>query len=190
MPACSLYGRRVPRGQLRWYLAHTPAGAEQQTCAAIRRIISADLLEDAFVMQREKWMKLDGAWGTHLVQVFPEYIFVATRDAGRLDRAFARLSFPVRLSGALDGSFAPLAREAQAFFERTQDDRHVLRSSMAEIVDGELRVLAGPLCGQESLVRKIDRHKRRCLVHVSDSQGGFDQQLALEVPVVRSGDDL
>ena len=58
----------------------------------------------------------------------------------------------------------------------------VLRSSMAHIVEGELRVLAGPLMGQERRVRKIDRHRRRCLVDVCDADGGFVEQMPLDVP--------
>ena len=75
-----------------------------------------------------------------------------------------------------------MAFEAQEWFEASMDADHVLRSSMAHIVEGELRVLAGPLMGQERRVRKIDRHRRRCLVDVCDADGGFVEQMPLDVP--------
>lgn len=49
-------------GRVRWYLVHTPIGKERETCEKVRRIIPHDLMQDAFVMQKEFWFKRDGAW--------------------------------------------------------------------------------------------------------------------------------
>lgn len=49
-------------GRVRWYLVHTHNGKERETCEKVRRIIPHNLMQDAFVMQKEFWFKRDGAW--------------------------------------------------------------------------------------------------------------------------------
>lgn len=49
-------------GRVRWYLVHTPNGKEREICEKVRRIIPHELMQDAFVMQKEYWFKRDGAW--------------------------------------------------------------------------------------------------------------------------------
>ena len=57
-------------GRVRWYLVHTPNGKERETCEKVRRIIPHELMQDAFVMQKEFWFKRDGAWS---LQTKPMY---------------------------------------------------------------------------------------------------------------------
>lgn len=42
-------------GRVRWYLVHTANGKERETCEKVRRIIPHELMQDAFVMQKEFW---------------------------------------------------------------------------------------------------------------------------------------
>lgn len=182
MPMGLPCGRRSPRGKLRWYLVHVPEGREQSICDKVRKVVDPDLLDDAFVMLKESWFKRDGVWMLKPVQMYREYFFVATRDVAALDKALSRLSFPARVVGADGHAYAPLASEAQEWFSGAMDERHVLRNSMAVIENGRLNVQNGPLRGQESRVRKIDRHRRRCTVAVCDADGGFTEQMPIDVP--------
>ena len=79
-------------GRVRWYLVHTPNGKERETCDKVRRIIPHELMQDAFVMQKEFWFKRDGAWSLQTKPMYKEYFFVATRDAALLDKALAQLA--------------------------------------------------------------------------------------------------
>lgn len=182
MPMGLPCGRRSPRGKLRWYLVHVPEGRESSTCEKVRRIMPPDLLEDAFVMYKERWFKRDGAWSLQPVQMYREYFFVATRDAEALDSELSRLTFPARVCGADGHAYVPLDTKVQRWFEDAMDADHVLRNSVAVIVDGELRVQEGPLVGQESRVTKVDRHRRRCMVSVCEAGGGFAEQMPIDVP--------
>lgn len=174
-------GSRTPRGRLRWYLVQVPEGQELATCERVKKILSAEVLEDAFVMQREFWLKRGERWWLQPKTLYRGYFFAASRDAVALSRELSRLSFPVRVVGAYGRSFMPLASEAQEWFSTSMDEGHVLRNSVAEIVDGVLHVTAGPLVGQESRVSKLDRHKRTCLVSVCDSDGGFSEVMPLDL---------
>lgn len=185
LPAGFPRGRRLSGGSLRWYLVHVPEGMERSTADKVKRLVPRELLEDAFVVSKERWVKRAGAWSVEVRGLYPEYFFVATRDVAALDKALSKLSFHVRVAGSEEQAYQPMAEEAQAWLQASMDADHVVRSSMAEIVGGELRVLAGPLVGQESRVVRYDRRKRYALVDVGRSCGGSVEALPLDIPVKR-----
>lgn len=175
-------GRRSPRGRLRWYLLRVPEGRERSTCEKLLRILPRDVLADAFALRKERWFKRAGVWRLDTVPAYKGLAFCASPDAAALGKALAPLTVPAELVGAFGRSYMPLSHEAAAWFVRAAGPDHVLRSSTAVIVGGELRVEEGPLVGQERRVSKVDRHRRRCLVRVTDADGGFTEQVAIDVP--------
>ena len=185
MPMGLPCGRRSPRGRQRWYVARVPEGRERGICETLRRVVSPELLDDAFVMSREHWFSHEGSWSLDTVPMYRGYVFLASRDASGLSKALSSLTLPVELVGAFGHSYLPLADEARDWFEQTMDEKHVLRNSVASIVDGRLLVSEGPLKGQEARVSRVDRHRRRCLVTVSDRDGGFAETMPIDVPVKR-----
>lgn len=183
LPAGLPVGRRTPRGCSRWYLVHVPEGMEASTCKKVRALVPGGLLEDAFVLSKERWMKRSGAWSLREIQMFPEYFFVASSDVLGLNKALSKLSFHVEVVGASQRACAPLADEAKAFFDGVTDVGRVIRNSVGVIENGVLRVVSGPLKGREDRVVKVDRHKRRCWVRVGEGADQFLMTLALDVPV-------
>lgn len=175
-------GRRTPKGRLRWYVLRVPQGREDGVCASLKRLVPHDLLEDAFVPRRERWMKRGGVWFLEPVSLYAGYAFALSRDAGALAKVLSRLSVPVELVGTEERAWAPLDDRAAAWLAGAMDAQHVIRSSTAVIVDGELHVQEGPLVGQEARVRKVDRHRRRCQVAVCDGDGGFTVSVPIDVP--------
>ena len=174
-------GRRSPRGKKRWYLVHAP-GREQATCDKVKKIISPDILEDAFVMRRERVKKYHGEWLTSTTLMYPEYFIVVTRDVNALDKELSKLSFPAHICKGDNRFYAPLAEEAQAWYEQMMDDSHVIRSSTAVIIDGVLQIQKGPMVGQEARVTKIMRQKSVCKVAVGEGGGGFEEVVPFVVP--------
>ncbi len=175
-------GHRVPRGELRWYLGQAPEGREQSICQKIRSLVDPEVLDDAFVIFKERWFKQGKEWSIRRFQMYRGYFFVATTDVIELQKQLARLSFPVSLVGAKERAVVPLDVQAQAWFESAMDNTYTIRNSTGVIVDGVLHVQAGPLLGQEDRVRKIDRHRRSCLVDVCPDKGGFSEIVSLNVP--------
>lgn len=174
-------GRRTPRGKRRWYLVHAP-GKEQATCDKVKKIISPELLEDAFVMRRERVKKYRGEWVTSTTLMYSEYFFVVTKDVNALDRELSKLSLPAHVCKDEGRYYAPMAKEAQAWYEQVMDAEHVIRTSTAVIVDGVLHIQDGPLVGQESRVTKIVRHKSICTVAVGEGGSGFSECVPFVVP--------
>lgn len=175
------YGRRTPRGKLRWYLVCVPEGREQATCDAVRALVPTPTLADAFVLRKERWMKRGGAWFRQEKLAYTGCFFAATRDVVALDRALVRLSFPARVMGAEGQAWTPLSDEAKAWYTAAMDKAHVLRSSTGCMVDGVLRIASGPLMGQEERIVQVNRHKRFCRVRVCDADGGFVESMPLDV---------
>lgn len=133
-------------------------------------------------MQKEFWFKRDGAWSLQTKPMYKEYFFVATHDAAALDRALAQLSFGCRIAGSRERAYAPMPDDAQDWYRSVLDDDGVVRNSVARIEDGVLHIEQGPLVGQEAHVKKIDRHKRWCLVDVGEGDSAFRELLPLDVP--------
>lgn len=173
------YGRRTPRGKLRWYLAQVSEGREQTSCDALLRLLPSSALEDACFMRKECWMKRAGTWFLQEKPAYKGYIFIASRDAVTLERELGRLSFPVRLVGAEGRSCTPIADGARSWYEAAMDRDHVLRSSFGRMTEQGLVVDRGPLVGQEERIVEINRHKRFCRVRVLDGDGGFIECMPL-----------
>lgn len=175
--ACALAERRTPRGRRRWYAIYAP-GREQATCDKVRRLLSRDVLEDAFVMRKERWTKRGGQWSLRTVPMHQGYFFAVTRDVLLLERELSRLSFPVHLAGAEGRHLPSLSAQAQKWYEGALDGTHIMRASAGVMEDGALRVCSGPLAGQENRVFGVDRHKRLCQVTVD---GALVERVALSV---------
>lgn len=175
-------GRRTPAGRVRWYLLKVPKGREEAVCRQLLWLVPRSLLSDCFCATKERWFKRGGVWSTERLSLYPGYAFALSPDAAGLAKELARLTVPAELTGTRERSWAPLDDEAARWLASVMDDGHVIRSSTAVIVDGVLHVEDGPLVGQEERVRKIDRHRKRCLVAVTDGDGGFMEQMPLDVP--------
>lgn len=173
-------GGHAPRGRARWYPVWAP-GREQITCDRLKAVLPEDLLLDAFVLRREQWRKRHGAWEKRVVPLWEGYLLVSTSDVAGLDKAMSKLSFPVQVAKG-EGHYAPLDDVAQAWYERVCDASRVIRTSMGAIVGGELRVLDGPLVGQESRIRKVDRHRCVCWLAVGEGPGAHLERAPLVVP--------
>ena len=107
---------------------------------------------------------------------------IIPHDAAALDRALAQLSFGCRIAGSRERAYAPMPDDAQEWYRSVLDDNGVVRNSVARIEDGVLHIEQGPLVGQEARVKKIDRHKRWCLVDVGEGDSAFRELLPLDVP--------
>lgn len=175
-------GRRSPRGRERWYLLRMPEGREASLCAELKRLLSASVLTDAFVLRKERWMKRGGTWFLEPVNMYRGYAFAISSDAVGLAKSLARLTLPVELAGTGVRSWAPLADEAAAWYAAAMDGGHVIRNSTAVITDGALHVQSGPLVGQEARISKVDRHRRRCQVLVGEGDTAFTEQAPIDVP--------
>ena len=165
------------RGQ--WYTVRVRTGREAATADALRRCLPANVLTDAFVPCKERWFKRDGAWALRVVPMYPGYLVAVTKDAEGLARAVRRSSLKAEMTGRFGSG-------ERRWVEANADGSCVVRASEGVIEGGKLRVLSGPLAGQESRILKVDRHKRACTVLMCCEDGrAVTELLALHVPEKR-----
>ena len=174
--------RRTPRGRLRWYMAQVPEGMEDTTARKLLRILPESVLASAFAMRKERLIKLHGVWKREIAPAFPGYFFLSSADAPSLYKALSTLSFHVRMAGDGERAWAPVPDEAMAWYLGAVDSTGVIRTSVANIVNGELRAESGPLVGSEHLVERIDRHKCKCWLRLPDGGAGFTELIYVEIP--------
>ena len=165
-----------------WCAVRAPEGSEGSLAACLKAVLSPSVLDDAFVISRERWTRRAGAWQLNCVKMYPGYVWLASRDLAGLTRALRVLSFPVRLAGGpgIQG-VAALEGEAQAWYAGHLDAAHTVRASVA-VLDGDgIHVTQGPLVGCEASIVDYNRHKRTCYVRISQDEGGLVECFALDV---------
>lgn len=176
-------GSRASHGKPRWYFVACAEGEEVRTCRKVVKILPSDLLRDAFVPLAEHAVRGQGTGSTCLRSIFDGYFVAVTDNANELAQQLARLTFYARMAGAVGDDYAPMDEDAEQFLTACMDNMHVVRMSKGEYVRGNLRVLRGPLAGQEKRIRRVEHDAMAAYVRVGlKSTGeGFAIVLPLEV---------
>ncbi len=126
-----------------WYAVRCEAGQEQKTAEYWKQKL-ADQAGEAFVFTYEKMKRYEGSWHLLKEPLFPGYVFLIVKEE----------SLPK------DQNLIPVGLEEQRFLQDIGGSRHHIPMSRGYIKEGQTCVTEGPLCGRESQIRKIDRHKR------------------------------
>lgn len=89
----------------------------------------------------------------------------------------------VRLLGQRDGNedILPLSSEEKDWIVAFTDDTHCVCMSEGYIEGETITVTKGPLLGQEAIIKKIDRHKRRAVIEVTMFGRTTTAMIGLEV---------
>lgn len=148
-----------------WYVIQVVGGREHSAARKIEQQADKTTFNSCFVPQYEARKRYSGTWKTCKEVLFPGYVFVDTKtpDAFRIE--LNKVSAMTRLlsgsSGSEERKFIPLSNDEKTLINAfIGNETHVLKMSEGIIEGDEIRVLKGPLQGYETLVKKIDRHKR------------------------------
>lgn len=103
--------------------------------------------------------------------LFPGYIFVATDADFHAFKQFYQ-KFIVIHEGCIrllhyKDQVEALYPHERAFIERFVNKERIIDSSVGFIEGERIRIIEGPLIGSESLIKKINRHKRTAMIEVS-----------------------
>ncbi len=152
-----------------WYVVQVVGGREHSAARKIEQQANETTFNSCFVPLYEARKRCSGAWKTCKKVLFPGYVFVDTKtpDAFRieLNKVSARTKLLSGGSGDEERKFIPLSNDEKTLISTfIGNESHVLKMSEGIIEGDEIRVLKGPLQGYETLVKKIDRHKRIALI--------------------------
>lgn len=103
--------------------------------------------------------------------LFPGYIFVATDKDFKEFRKFYQQFIAIR-EGCVKllrykDEVEALYPHERAFIERFVNKDRIIDSSIGFIEGDRIRIVEGPLIGNESLIKKINRHKRTALIEIT-----------------------
>ena len=129
-----------------WYAVRCEAGNEDKTAEKWKQKLAGQGGE-AFVFTYEKMKRYEGSWHLLREPLFEGYIFLVVKDE----------MIPEKED---DQSLIPVGTEETRFLEEIGGKEHHIPMSRGYIKEGQTCVTEGPLCGRESQIRKIDRHKR------------------------------
>lgn len=133
-------------------------------------------------MKNEFWFKRDGATLLHTTPSSSNTLRYQSRASSGMGM-YARSLLPAMRQPKLNWAKALSSAAASCVATKKYSlYMGLVWSDQAPIEDGVLHIEQGPLVGQEARVRKIDRHKRWCLVDVGEGDSAFRELLPLEVP--------
>ena len=156
-----------------WYVLYDPHNGDDKLKDSIRRHVSEDILDGAFIFTYERMKRYGGQWHTEILPMSPHYIFLESRNMSQLSKELEQYRKIVRVLEDKEILWS-IYPEEEEFLRSLCGENHHLSMSRGYVKDGMTHITHGPLFGMERRIRKIDRHKRIArieapLKHISDS---------------------
>lgn len=164
---------------MNWYVIYVKGGKER----SLVNLLNKKNMH-AFLPLMEKLHKKHGKYFRVLVPMYPNYIFIKT-DLNQNEFNLSLINFMKQYSGVLrqlqmdkEGTSA-LYPEEVTLLETLMDKSYTVRHSCGLIEGNHITILNGPLCGMESRIIKIDRHKR--FAYLKNELLGKPVKISLEI---------
>ncbi len=147
-----------------WYVLYVKTGSEQTACDFLNKLFDKEE-SVAFIPQVEIIFNNSNTTSKFLKPMFPGYIFV---DSILEERLFVILTYKytrfskciLKLLGSENINYMKLCDEEKNFLLGFFNVEYVTEESKGLIVGDKVIITSGPLQGRESVIKKIDRHKR------------------------------
>ncbi|MCD8300076.1 MAG: antiterminator LoaP [Clostridiales bacterium] len=170
-----------------WYVIQVRTGTEEDIVKKCRNEyrgekIDRRVLQDCFIPYAEHKRKIDGKWRTVKKVLFPGYVFLDGGDAGALYMELKKVTGLTRLLSVGD-AVVPLTEKEMGFIMRFGGTDHVVGMSEGIIEGSRVQVLSGPLEGMETMIKRVDRHKRKAWLEVEMLGEIREIQVGLEIAV-------
>lgn len=168
-----------------WFVFFVESGREYTACTFLNKLFNVDE-SVAFVPQVELVFRNSKFVKKELKPMFPGYIFVDTELEGVF---FASYTYKLikyskcilKLIGKSDFEIVPIKEEEKSFLLKFCDDDYIVGESIGIIEGDRIYINSGPLKGIESVIKKIDRHKRRAQIEMEFMGDVRKVHVALEI---------
>lgn len=153
-----------------WYVVQVKTGSEESVRKQYMRLYEERRQDDmpqepCFIPRYERMKRYQGTWHKERQILFPGYVFVISSDLEQMKGCLQRVIGLTKLLG-MGGTVIPLTEEEVSFLVQFGGDDHVVTMSRGIVEGTQVIVTEGPLKGQEGLIRKIDRHKRKAWIEI------------------------
>lgn len=153
-----------------WFVFHVQTGREQTACDFLNKLFDGEE-SFAFIPQVEISFKNSKFLRKELKPMFPGYVITdSTLDENIFATEiykyvrFSKCIFDLLGNGEL--CHMKLTDNEKNFLLGFCNGEYVAEESKGFIVGEKVYVTSGPLQGRESIIRRIDRHKRRAEIEV------------------------
>lgn len=163
-----------------WYVIQVRTGTEEEIQRQCENIIDKSILEKCFIPKYEQERKYQGKWHTELNILFPGYVFLVSEEKEKLFFELKQIIGLTKLLGTGE-TIVPLTDEEVNFLLRLGGEEQTVGMSEGIIENDRVIVTSGPLKGNEGLIRKIDRHKRKAWLEIEMFGRTVEMQMGLEV---------
>lgn len=167
-----------------WYVIQVRTGTEEEIQRQCETIIDKSILEKSFIPKYEQERKYQGEWHTELKVLFPGYVFLISGEKEKLFFELKRIMGLTKLLGTGE-TIVPLTNEEVNFLLRLGGEEQTVEMSEGIIENDRVVVTSGPLKGNEGLIRKIGRHKRKAWLEIEMFGRTVEMQVGLEVVMRR-----
>ncbi len=155
-----------------WYLLKCPEGNETDYMNRCPEIMDSGEMEEILCFQYQRMMRYGGTWHLEKRMVLPGYVFVAGTDVSGKRKRQGSSKEKDKIS--MTPCEAPYLKELC-------DNGSLIEISKGVIRNGAAIVTSGPLKGRESLIRRIDRHKRTAEIEIPFAGGQKQITVGLEI---------
>ena len=170
-----------------WYVIQTMSGEEKTVFTLCEKLLEKDTYSDLFIPRCIQKQKVSGEWREMRKVLFPGYLFIDI-DTKQLKSLQLRLPFiraqseghMIKLVGT-GGTAVPISRPEQEYLSGMLNEEHTVTFSTGYIVDGQVIITDGPLCGREKAITRIDRHKKIAHIEVAAFQKKHPTRVGLEI---------
>ncbi|WP_346663313.1 antiterminator LoaP [uncultured Merdimonas sp.] len=163
-----------------WYVIQVRSGTEEEIQRQCETVIDKEILERAFVPYSEQERKYQGEWHREYKVLFPGYVFLVSKDKAELFYQLKRVIGLTKLLGTGD-EIVPLSEDEIRFLTAFGREDQVVEMSEGFIENDRVVITSGPLQGNEGLIRKIDRHKRKAYLEIDMFGRKLKTQVGLEI---------
>ncbi len=143
-----------------WCVMRVRAGEEAAKESFVKGLLPETLDVRCFHLTRNRRKKYGGEWRTVKEKLLPGYVFIVTDRPEEVCRELDSRSGPRLLFGSRAYAAALEGKES-ALMERLVDEKGEIAVSKVKVSeDGTIQFLSGPLLQVESLVRRVNLHRR------------------------------
>lgn len=163
-----------------WYVIQVRTGNEEEIKLQCEKLIEPEILEKCFIPYYEQMKRYHGKWHKERRILFPGYVFLVSDAKEKLPFALKRVMGLTKLIKA-DSEILPLSEAEVDFLLDFGKEEQVVGMSKGIIVNDKVMIQEGPLKGNEGLIKKIDRHKRKAWLKLSLLGRTVETQVGLEI---------
>ena len=169
------------RGEIQmWYVMYCPKSNEEEIINSCRSRINSQILNEAFMFTYEKLEKSGGIWRIKTRKMFPNYVFLDSDDGEALYDELDRYRDFLQVLEQ-DRELLHVKKEEEKLLRELCGKEHHMAMSRGEIKQSVTHVMEGPLMGKESLIVRIDRHKRLAYLNSEIFSWCKDMKAGLEI---------